>query len=374
MTPPPLDTDQETAAPAMGVPPWSRTSVTRLSGSGDPASPRWPSPETLSIEVGTKFTVTAADWVVPPDDAVIIATPSATPVTRPDPSTVATAASLDSHENSAPVTAGPFPSNASAVSCTVSPNAVSSAVDGDTTTEATDCITVTTADPDGSPALAVTVASPLAAAVTKPDASTVATELALLLQVTVAPTITLAFWSRTSAVSCTVSPNAVSSSVAGLTVTVVGRAGSGGGGVVGLSPSPHPLAKATTASTADSRTMVRGGLMGMLLHTRQWLVGARGHSQTIANDSLHQAQLMCSISDDPTGELLYCEATTGGQIRDRSGQVSVEWGEEMLAVAAGSWRLRHHEPAYPLGPHFAGPRQGLAGGCAPSDPPNGNGT
>ena len=28
----------------------------------------------------------------------------------------------------------------------------------------------------------------------------------------------------------------------------------------------------------------------------------------------------------------------------------------------------------PLGPRFAGPRQGLAGGCAPSGPPNGNGT
>ena len=32
------------------------------------------------------------------------------------------------------------------------------------------------------------------------------------------------------------------------------------------------------------------------------------------------------------------------------------------------------EPAYPLGPRFAGPRQGLARGCAPYDPPNGNGT
>ena len=32
------------------------------------------------------------------------------------------------------------------------------------------------------------------------------------------------------------------------------------------------------------------------------------------------------------------------------------------------------EPAYPLGPRFAGPRQWLAGGCAPCDPPNGNGT
>ena len=41
---------------------------------------------------------------------------------------------------------------------------------------------------------------------------------------------------------------------------------------------------------------------------------------------------------------------------------------------AGSEHLTVQEPAYPLGPRFAGPRQGLAGGCAPSDPPNGNGT
>ena len=31
--------------------------------------------------------------------------------------------------------------------------------------------------------------------------------------------------------------------------------------------------------------------------------------------------------------------------------------------------LSAREPAYPLGPRFAGPRQGLAGGCAPFDPP-----
>ena len=36
--------------------------------------------------------------------------------------------------------------------------------------------------------------------------------------------------------------------------------------------------------------------------------------------------------------------------------------------------LTCHEPAYPLGPRFADPRQGLARGCAPSDPPNSNGT
>ena len=51
------------------------------------------------------------------------------------------------------------------------------------------------------PALAVIVAVPSATPRTRPDVSTVATELALLVQVTVAPAITLAFWSRTSAVS-----------------------------------------------------------------------------------------------------------------------------------------------------------------------------
>ena len=31
------------------------------------------------------------------------------------------------------------------------------------------------------------------------------------------------------------------------------------------------------------------------------------------------------------------------------------------------------EPAYSLGPHSVSPLRRLAGGCAPSDPPNGNG-
>ena len=36
---------------------------------------------------------------------------------------------------------------------------------------------------------------------------------------------------------------------------------------------------------------------------------------------------------------------------------------------AGSEHLTVQEPAYPLGPRFADPRQGLARGCAPFDPP-----
>ena len=57
----------------MGVPPTSLTSVTKLAESGDPALPRWTSPETLSIERGTRLTVALADPVALPDEAVIVA-------------------------------------------------------------------------------------------------------------------------------------------------------------------------------------------------------------------------------------------------------------------------------------------------------------
>ena len=73
MTPSPPDTVHETAAPGMGVPPRSLTSVLRLPGSGDPALPRWASPETLSIESGTRLTVALTDAVAAPDEAVMVA-------------------------------------------------------------------------------------------------------------------------------------------------------------------------------------------------------------------------------------------------------------------------------------------------------------
>ena len=76
------------------------------------------------------------------------------------------------------------------------------------------------------------MAVPLATAVTRPDALTVATAAVLLAQVAVAPVIARPFWSRTSADSCTVAPSAVKSAVAGPTVIAVGRGGSGGGAVV----------------------------------------------------------------------------------------------------------------------------------------------
>ena len=54
-------------------------------------------------------------------------------------------------------------------------------------------------------------------------------------------------------------------------------------------------------------------------------------------------------------------------------------GMEMLTAQVSQRRATsvfsaREPPAYPLGLRFAGPRQWLAGGSAPSDPPNGNGT
>ncbi|MDE2715388.1 MAG: hypothetical protein OXI33_00030 [Chloroflexota bacterium] len=64
---------------------------------------------------------------------------------------------------------------------------------GVTETVLTTCITVTTAVPDTEPALAVIVAVPLPAAVTRPEVFTAATAGALLVQATAAPAIALPF-------------------------------------------------------------------------------------------------------------------------------------------------------------------------------------
>ena len=114
------------------------------------------------------------------------------------------------------------------------------------------CCTHTSPYPRATRASAAISAVPFPVAVTSPVASTVATEASLLVQSTVVPAITFAFWSLTSAVSRTVAPSAVSAAVGGLTVTVAGNAGS-----VGPSPSPHPSARATTTTAADNRKTVR---------------------------------------------------------------------------------------------------------------------
>ncbi len=127
---------------------------------------------------GARFgcaTVTAAVPEAPPAVAVIVAVPLPAAATRPEPSTVATASSLDSQEKSRPATARPFESNASAASRRVAPRAERVASAGVTATDSGVCITVTAAVPEAPPAVAVIVAVPLPAAATRPEPSTVAT-------------------------------------------------------------------------------------------------------------------------------------------------------------------------------------------------------
>ena len=69
-----------------------------------------------------RLTVTAAYPVTPEDVALTSAPPLTTPVTSPDPSTVATEVSLDAQTNSAPATGYPFASLATASSRSVSPS------------------------------------------------------------------------------------------------------------------------------------------------------------------------------------------------------------------------------------------------------------
>ncbi len=176
-------------------------------------------------------------------------------------STVATAGSLDDQENAAPETARPFASNASADSRRVSP-ATSVSAAGETEIVPAVCNTVMVAVPAAdAPAEAVIVASPLPTARANPEAFTATTESSLFVQVTVAPEIGRWFWSRTSAVSCTVSSSAERVADAGEIETDVGRGtsgGGGGGGAVELSPQESRRAGASSASAGRSQRTRRG--------------------------------------------------------------------------------------------------------------------
>ena len=86
----------------------------------------WLGVVTVALLALTAVTVTAAVpvFVSPPDtiEAVIVAEPAATPVTRPLPLTVATLALLDVHVAAgSPAIALPFWSSAEALSCAVAP-------------------------------------------------------------------------------------------------------------------------------------------------------------------------------------------------------------------------------------------------------------
>ena len=158
-------------------------------------------------------------------EAVIVADPTATPVTNPEASTVATDWSLDDHENCTPATTRPFASNAWADRLRVAPTATES-VDGDTVTETGTAGTNTeiSAEPETPSVVAVIVAAPSATPVTNPEASTVATDWSLDDHENCTPATTRPFASNACADRFRVAPTATEP-VEGDTVTETGTAG-----------------------------------------------------------------------------------------------------------------------------------------------------
>ena len=131
-------------------------------------------------------TVTCAVPFFPSAVAVIVAGPAATAVTRPLPSTVATAGALVVHVTLRPESGVPAASLSVAVSATAPPARTVGAL-GATATDATGARTVTSAEPAFPSLVAEMVAAPAATAVTSPLLSTVAAAALLELQVTARP-------------------------------------------------------------------------------------------------------------------------------------------------------------------------------------------
>src|SRR5213593_3549839 len=168
---------------------------------------------------GAGVTVIAAVPLCPSLVAVMVAEPTATPLTTPLLETVATAALSLAHVTVRPVSVLPFASFSVAVSATVRPTATL-AVAGLTVTVATGtCTTVIVALPLCPSHVAVIVAEPATFPVTSPFELTVATAVLLLAHVTVRPVNGLPFASFGVAVSCTVLPSSTLAD-AGVTVTL----------------------------------------------------------------------------------------------------------------------------------------------------------
>ena len=119
--------------------------------------------------------VTVALPLTPSTVAVIVAAPTVTAVTAPLALTVATDVLLDAQVVGRPVIKFPDASRAVAVRVRTSPGNIFGAPGVTVTLDTGTFATVMTAVPDTPPAVAVIVALPVATAVTRPVADTVAT-------------------------------------------------------------------------------------------------------------------------------------------------------------------------------------------------------
>ena len=156
----------------------------------------------------------ATEAVCSPAVAVIVASPLASAVTRPSASTVSTFSLEEAHSTLSVEPSG----STTAVSCTVLPTLSGPTGTPEIATDVAGVITVTSTESDFSPAVAVTVAVPLAMAVTLPDASTVSTLSSEVAHIT----LSVEFAGSTAAVSCAVAPTASCSGAPEMVTDVAG--------------------------------------------------------------------------------------------------------------------------------------------------------
>ena len=161
---------------------------------------------TVTEATGTGITVTNDVPLFPSLVAVIVAPPTESAVTSPEPFTVATAVLLEDQLTARSVTTTLFASLVSAESCCVAP-AITVAVAGFTVTDPTGTGTTRmVALPDCPSLVAMIVVEPTPTAVTTPAGDTLATAAFALLQVTTRPVRTLLPASRVVAVAGVVWP------------------------------------------------------------------------------------------------------------------------------------------------------------------------
>src|SRR2546426_10057367 len=161
---------------------------------------------TVTDATGTLLTVSTAVPFLPSLVAVMVAEPTATPVTSPLAFTAATVVLLLDHVTTRPASANPFASFGIAVNCAACPT-ITLAVAGVTVTDATGSwVTVMAAVPLWPSLSAVMVAAPAATPVTTPLALTAAAAALLLAHVTVRPLSTFPAASFVVAGSATVWP------------------------------------------------------------------------------------------------------------------------------------------------------------------------
>jgi hypothetical protein len=217
--------DHVTVCPVMTLPFWSFIVACRVVVAPATTDDDVGATVTVVTTGGTAVTVMLDVPVFPELVAVMVAEPTATPVTTPLEFTIAAAALLVVHVTVCPVITLPFWSFTVAWRVVVAPATTDAEVGATVTVVTTGggggpAVTVIADVPDTPAVLAVIVAEPAATPLTIPVELTVAAAALFVDHVTVCPVIELPLWSFTVACKADVAPTATDADW-GDTVTVV---------------------------------------------------------------------------------------------------------------------------------------------------------